>query len=76
MELCGTAVPCGFRSDGLALGITIIAPPFADAKAASIAAAFQRALDLPLGGTSARLPPQGGREALKRSVTTKRAQGA
>ena len=76
MELCGTAVPCGFRSDGLALGITIIAPPFADAKAASIAAAFQRALNLPLGGTSARLPTQGGREALKRSVTTKRAQRA
>jgi len=76
MELCGTAVPCGFRSDGLALGITIIAPPFADAKAASIAAAFQLALNLPRGGTSARLPTQDGREALKRSVTTKRAQRA
>jgi len=67
MELCGTAVPCGFRSDGLPLGITIVAPPFEDAKAASVAAAFQHALDLPLGATSARLPTQTGREPLKRS---------
>jgi len=56
MELCGVAVPSGFRNDGLPLGITVIAPPFQDAKAASIAAAFQRSIDLPLGATSARLP--------------------
>jgi allophanate hydrolase len=56
MELCGVAVPSGFRSDGLALGITVIAPPFQEAKAAAIAAAFHQSIDLPLGGTPARLP--------------------
>jgi allophanate hydrolase len=58
MELCGVAVPSGFRSDGLPLGITIIAPPFQEAKAASIAAAFHASIDLPLGATSAHLPAQ------------------
>jgi allophanate hydrolase len=56
MELCGVAVPGGFRSDGLALGITVIAPPFQEAKAASVATAFHESIDLPLGATSARLP--------------------
>ncbi len=56
MELCGVAVPAGFRNDGLALGITVIAPPFHETKAAAIAAAFHESIDLPLGATSARLP--------------------
>jgi allophanate hydrolase len=58
MELCGVAVPSGFRSDGLPLGITIIGPAFQEARAASIAAAFHASIDLPLGATSARLPAQ------------------
>ena len=56
MELCGVAVPGGFRSDGLALGITVIAPPFQEARAASVATAFHESIDLPLGATCARLP--------------------
>ncbi len=52
MELCGVAVPAGFRSDGLPLGITILAEAFQEATAASIAAAAHRAAGLSLGATS------------------------
>lgn len=48
MGLCGIAVPNGFRADGLPLGVTFLAPGFAEAKAAGIAAAFHRASGLPL----------------------------
>jgi allophanate hydrolase len=50
MGLCGIAVPGGFRKDGLPLGITFLAPGFAEARAAGIAAAFHRRTGLPLGG--------------------------
>jgi allophanate hydrolase len=56
MELSAVAVPNGLRTDGMPLGITLIAPPFEDAKAASIAAAFHRATGLKLGATSAPHP--------------------
>jgi len=56
MEMCGVAVPAGFRSDGLPLGMTILAEPFREARAAAIAAAAHRASGLPLGATRARAP--------------------
>ena len=52
MEMCGVAVPAGFRRDGMPLGVTILALPFQDGTAAAIAAAAHRAADLPLGATS------------------------
>ena len=52
MEMCGIAIPSGFRRDGLPLGVTILAPPFQEAVAAAIADAAHRAADLPLGATS------------------------
>jgi allophanate hydrolase len=55
MELCGVAIPAGFRGDGLPLGITILAEPFQEAKAARIAAAAHRAAGLPLGATNVAL---------------------
>jgi allophanate hydrolase len=73
MELCGVAVPSGFRSDGLALGITILAPAFQEAKAASIAAAFHQSIDLPLGATNARLPTAASFSPAERKEGTKRA---
>ena len=73
MELCGVAVPSGFRNDRLALGITIIAPPFQEAKAASIAAAFHRSIDLPLGATTARLPTAASFTSAERNEGPKRA---
>jgi allophanate hydrolase len=57
MRLCGVATPAGFRSDGLPLGITILAQPFQEAKAAAIAAAHHRALDTTMGATGHRVPP-------------------
>jgi allophanate hydrolase len=56
MELCGIAVPSGFRSDGLPLGITVLGEPFAEAKAAAIADAFHQAVEVPLGATCAAHP--------------------
>jgi allophanate hydrolase len=52
MEMCGTAVPAGFRADGMPLGVTVIAQPFRDAVAAKIANAAHRATGLPLGATA------------------------
>lgn len=52
MEMCGTAIPAGFRRDGLPLGITILAPPFKDAVAATIATAAQEKSGLPLGAAT------------------------
>ncbi|WP_224702102.1 allophanate hydrolase [Devosia aquimaris] len=49
MGLCGVAVPNGFRADGLPQGVTFLAPGFAEARAAGIAAAFHRRTGLNLG---------------------------
>ena len=54
--LCGVAVPSGFRTDGLPLGVTVIADAFAEAKAAAIAAAFHRATGLALGAVGTAHP--------------------
>jgi allophanate hydrolase len=56
MRYCGVAVPSGFRTDGLPLGVTIIAEAFAEAKVAAIAGTFHRSTGLPLGGTRASYP--------------------
>jgi allophanate hydrolase len=56
MTLCGVAVPSGFRTDGLPLGVTVIADAFAEAKAAAIAAAFHRATGLALGAVGTAHP--------------------
>jgi allophanate hydrolase len=56
LEMCGTAVPSGFRSDGMPLGITVLAQPFQDATAAKIANAAHRATGLPLGASSNAMP--------------------
>lgn len=57
LDLSAIAVPNGFQSNGLPLGITLIGPAFADMALARLAVRWQRALDLPLGATGARLPP-------------------
>ncbi|HYM04756.1 MAG TPA: allophanate hydrolase [Stellaceae bacterium] len=55
-DLAALALPAGFRSDGLPVGVTVIAPAFADNALAALGADFQRRLDLPLGATGHRLP--------------------
>jgi allophanate hydrolase len=53
-DLAAVAVPNGFRSDGLPLGMTVIAPAFADDVAAEIAERFHNASGLPLGAREVR----------------------
>ena len=56
MGMCGIATPAGFRPDGMPQGITVLAPPFQEARAAAIASAHHRVLDICLGATSAFVP--------------------
>lgn len=56
MDCCAIAVPNGFRPDGLAQGISFVAPALQDRKIAGFGAAWQRRLGLPLGATRNPLP--------------------
>jgi len=56
LDLAATAVPAGFQADGLAFGITLIAPPHQDAPLLHLAARMQHALGEKLGATPHALP--------------------
>jgi allophanate hydrolase len=56
LDLSAIALPAGFRRDGLPLGVSCIAPAFAEAALCTLGAAFQRRLGLPLGATGRQLP--------------------
>ncbi|HEY5346585.1 MAG TPA: allophanate hydrolase [Rhizomicrobium sp.] len=49
MDLAAIAVPAGFRTDGLAFGVTFIAPAFTDTALAALAGQFHRSRALGLG---------------------------
>src|SRR5882724_245116 len=51
LQLCGLAIPNGFRADGLPSGVTLIGLPAQDACLAAFGAAYQHALGGPLGAT-------------------------
>jgi allophanate hydrolase len=55
-DLCGLAVPAGFRADGLPFGVTLLAPAFHDAALCALGERLQDALGLPLGATGCALP--------------------
>ena len=55
LDLCGIAVPAGFRGDGLPLGVTFLAPAWSDWMLAGLAQTWQRDLDLKLGVSGSRL---------------------
>jgi allophanate hydrolase len=55
--LSALALPAGFRPDGLPFGITLIAQPQAERALLAFGARWQRAMKLPLGKTTSRLPP-------------------
>ncbi|MEP9378317.1 allophanate hydrolase [Aquabacter sp. CN5-332] len=57
MDLCGTAVPNVIAASGVPYGITLLASAGKDAEVASIARAFARAADLPLGASGETAPP-------------------
>jgi allophanate hydrolase len=50
------AVPAGFTQSGLPAGLTLIGPGGSDRRLCRLGMAWQRLLDMPLGGTSHRLP--------------------
>lgn len=55
LDLSAHAVPSGFQSNAVPIGVTFVAPAFADLALADLAARFQRATGLPLGATGERL---------------------
>jgi allophanate hydrolase len=57
LDLCGVAVPAGFRSDGLPLGVTLLAPAFGDASVLALGGRLHAALGGKLGGTDSPLAP-------------------
>jgi allophanate hydrolase len=52
LDLCGVAVPAGFRSNGLPFGVTLIAPAFCDDAVLALAGRYHMLLGGRLGGTS------------------------
>lgn len=56
MEFCALAVPNGFRPDGLAQGISFVAPPLQDRRLCAFGAAWQRALAPTMGATGLTVP--------------------
>jgi allophanate hydrolase len=57
LDLAAIAVPNGFQSNGLPVGVSLLAPAFHDPLLAAVGAAFQRHSALTLGATGAVLPP-------------------
>ncbi|HRE79863.1 MAG TPA: amidase family protein [Opitutaceae bacterium] len=55
LDLCGVAVPAGFRSDGLPFGVTLLAPAFRDDAVCALGERFHQAQGGILGGTTTTL---------------------
>lgn len=55
-ELCGLALPFGFRKDGMPFGITLIGHTHHDAALLQFGARWQQEVPLPLGKTTNALP--------------------
>jgi allophanate hydrolase len=56
MDLCALAVPCGFRSNGLPFGATLIAPACSDGLLCALGADHQARSGLRLGATKNQMP--------------------
>jgi allophanate hydrolase len=63
LDCCAIAVPAGFRGDGLAFGVTFVAPACSDASLAGIADAFHRAGDCGMGAARGTPIPEASRVA-------------
>lgn len=57
LDLCGIAVPCGKRRDGLPMGVTLLAPAGRDELPATLARDLHAMSGLSLGATSWPQPP-------------------
>jgi allophanate hydrolase len=56
LDYAAIAVPAGFRTDGLPVGVTFVAAPHQDVPLLRLAARWQTALGLPLGATGTPCP--------------------
>jgi allophanate hydrolase len=56
LQLAALAVPNGFTTQGLPVGITLLGPAGSETRLCEFGMAWQRCLDLPLGATGYRLP--------------------
>lgn len=72
LDLCGLAVPAGFKEETLPFGVTLLGPAFADRSLWSLAARLHQSYDSAVGATEHRVlaapssgaPRRGGRPAL------------
>ena len=64
LDCCAIAVPAGFRSDGLAFGVTLVAPACSDASLGGIADSFHRASDCGMGTARGAHIPEASRVVL------------
>jgi allophanate hydrolase len=55
LDLCAVAVPAGMQPDGLAFGVTLLAPAWHDDTLSLLADALHRSQDLPLGAMQKKL---------------------
>jgi allophanate hydrolase len=58
LDLCGIAVPAGFRPNGLPFGVTLLGPVFSEAALAGLADGLHRALGAGSGQTKQRAAAQ------------------
>jgi allophanate hydrolase len=63
LDYCAVAVPAGFRANGLAFGVTLIAPAFSDSDLAAIADHLHRAESFGIGANRSALLPDASRVA-------------
>jgi allophanate hydrolase len=56
LDMCALAVPNGFRADGLAQGISFVAPALGEATILAFGAAWHRGLGSPMGATGNAIP--------------------
>ena len=56
LDMCAIAVPNGFRANGLAQGISFVAPELREAAVLAYGAAYHRRLGLPMGATGHAIP--------------------
>jgi allophanate hydrolase len=55
LDLCAVAVPAGLQPNGLAFGVTLLAPAWHDDALCALADVLHRSQDLPLGATQKRV---------------------
>ena len=72
LGLAALAVPAGFTPRGLPGGITLLGPARSEPRLCAFGMAWQRRVNLPLGATGKRLPPDAARRSASRTAAAAR----